>query len=436
MMRAMDGAPSDLDTLLASARAKAAAGKLDAAVAAWKRVAERDPGCVEAHAFLVPALLKRGDAAAAVRHGERAIAARPEDPALHHQLAGAHLALLKGPSAEKHLAAIVAEQPGAFTSLLHLARLLEVRGSMRDALVGYTRAIKTARARGFWHSEDATPPWLVTAVAHATRFSRDGRLAFFHDWLSPMVLKHGRDEMKRVAECLAMWLGEKPLVIADPRQKPSFLYFPGLPVSPVFRRESLSFAEAYEAQWEVIRDEMLAVLDDGREVQPFHFDVPEERRGALTRGAWDAYFFYDEGDRLDAHHAACPRTSAAIDALPLDRVRQHGPEMCFSVLRPGAHILPHRGVTNTRSVLHMGLVVPRDCALNLVGVEEVTWSEGRCWAFDDTYEHEAWNRSDTTRVVLLGDIWNPHLTLPERDAIADLVGTIGDFNRATAATPV
>jgi aspartate beta-hydroxylase len=432
MMRAMDG--PDLAELLASARAKTEAGKLDAAVAAWKRVAERDPACVEAHAFLGPALLKRGDAAAAVRHGERAIAARPEDPQLHHQLAGAHLALLKGPRAERELAAIVKELPGAFTSLLHLARLLDVRGAARDALVGYTRAIKTARARGFWHSEDATPPWLVTAVAHATRFSRDGRLAFFHDWMRPMEKQHGRAEMTRVAECLAMWLGEKPLVIADPRQKPSFLYFPGLPVSPVFRRETLPFAEAYEAQWETIRGEMLAVLEDGREVQPFHFDVPEERRDTLTRGAWDAYFFYDEGDRLEAHHAACPKTSAAIDALPLDRVRQHGPEMCFSVLRPGAHILPHRGVTNTRSVLHLGLVVPRDCALHLIGVEEVLWTEGRCWAFDDTYEHEAWNKSDVTRVVLLGDIWNPHLTRPERDAVADLVGTIGDFNRATAAT--
>ena len=431
MMRAMD-AP-DLDELLASARAKTAAGKLDAAVAAWKRVAERDPSCVEAHAFLGPALLRRGDAAAAVRHGERAIAARPEDPALHHQLAGAHLALLKGPNAEPQLAAILAELPGAFTSLLHLARLLEVRGQMRDALVGYTRAIKTARARGFWHSEDATPPWLVTAVAHATKTAREGKRALFHDWLAPMVLEHGRDEMKRVAACLAMWLGEQPLVIADPRQKPSFLYFPGLPVSPVFRGDTLPFAAAYEAQWEAIRDEMLAVLDDGAEIQPFHYDVPEERRGALTRGTWDAYFFYDEGERLAAHHAACPRTSAAIDALPLDRVRQHGPEMCFSVLRPGAHILPHRGVTNTRSVLHLGLVVPRDCALDIVGVEALTWEPGRCWAFDDTYEHQAWNRSDETRVVLLGDIWNPHLTLPERDAIADLVGLIGDFNRATAA---
>jgi len=30
--------------------------------------------------------------------------------------------------------------------------------------------------------------------------------------------------------------------------------------------------------------------------------------------------------------------------------------------------------------------------------------------FDDTYEHEAWNRSGETRVVLILDCWNPYLT--------------------------
>jgi aspartate beta-hydroxylase len=110
--------------------------------------------------------------------------------------------------------------------------------------------------------------------------------------------------------------------------------------------------------------------------------------------------------------------------------------VCFSVLRPGAHILKHRGVTNTRAVLHLGLDIPPGCALHLVGVQELTWEPGRCWAFDDTYEHEAWNRSDRTRVVLLGDIWNPHLTPPERAAIAQLVPLIGDLQKETAPTSI
>jgi aspartate beta-hydroxylase len=83
-------------------------------------------------------------------------------------------------------------------------------------------------------------------------------------------------------------------------------------------------------------------------------------------------------------------------------------------------------------VVHLGLRIPEGCALHLIGVEEVGWQEGRCFAFDDTFEHEAWNRSGETRVILLGDIWNPHLRAPEREVLAELIPAIGDFNRATA----
>jgi len=47
--------------------------------------------------------------------------------------------------------------------------------------------------------------------------------------------------------------------------------------------------------------------------------------------------------------------------------------------------------------------------------------------FDDTYEHQAWNRSPEVRVVLIADIWNPHLTDAETAAITDVIGKIGDM---------
>ena len=103
--------------------------------------------------------------------------------------------------------------------------------------------------------------------------------------------------------------------------------------------------------------------------------------------------------------------------------------MCFSLLTPGSHILPHHGVTNTRVVTHLALIVPEDCALVVAG-EARAWQEGRCFSFDDTYEHEAWNRSGSLRVVLLMDAWNPYLSEAEREALTVLVGAIGDFNRA------
>jgi len=55
------------------------------------------------------------------------------------------------------------------------------------------------------------------------------------------------------------------------------------------------------------------------------------------------------------------------------------------------------------------------------------WQEGRLMMFDDTYQHEAWNRSSQPRIVLLMDCWNPHLTHIERIAVKHLVETITDF---------
>jgi aspartate beta-hydroxylase len=61
---------------------------------------------------------------------------------------------------------------------------------------------------------------------------------------------------------------------------------------------------------------------------------------------------------------------------------------------------------------------------------EHAWEEGRCVTFDDTFLHEAWNRSDETRVVLIVDTWHPDLLEPEQIALRSLVEAIGDFNSA------
>jgi len=367
-----------------------------------------------------------------IRALELALHEQPGDVALHERLAEAHHRVLGLDDREAKLAAICRDLPFAFTSLLHLSALLEARGEHGGAVIGFLRAVRTAQARGFWQDETSTPPWLVRMVLHAMDVAHHGRIEVLHQTLEPMIARYGKDELARVSRSLEMYLGLAPTIYDDPRQRPTFLYVPGLPIAPIFPREVLPFADWYEAQTDAIAGELRAVHDSGG-VQPFHYDVPERNRGNLVAGgSWDAYFFYVDGEPVEANLAACPQVSAAFAQLPLDHVRDHGPEACFSIMRPGSHILPHRGVTNARAVLHLGLEVPPDCALNLTGVEQISWRVGKCFAFDDTYEHEAWNRSGTTRVILLADIWNPYLREAERAALAELVAMIGDLNRQTA----
>ena len=42
-----------------------------------------------------------------------------------------------------------------------------------------------------------------------------------------------------------------------------------------------------------------------------------------------------------------------------------------------------------------------------VGGETVGWAEGQTLVFDDTYQHEVWNDTDRTRVVLLVQFRRP-----------------------------
>lgn len=426
-----------IDTLLSQARTLAQSGHVDAAAAIFALLLQMQPTLIEAHVYLAGHALGRGDPAVAVAHCEQAVNVNQDDVELHRGLAVALSELMKSERAEIDLDAILSVQPYAYSSGLYRAHLQERRGDQRTAMIGYLRAIRTAQARGFWLDQDTTQPWLLDFVIHAMAVANTGRLQLFHEWLVPMQEQYGRDEMKRVAECLAMYLGQIPTIYADPRQKPGFLYFPGLPVAPIFDRKDLLFADWYEAQANAIREEILAIMSGPADIQPFHYQLTEEQRSGLTKGgSWDAYFLYKDGERFDVHHDACPVTSTVLAKLPLDHVRKHGPEVCFSLMRSGTHILPHRGVTNIRSVLHLGLTIPENCALNIVNVGTVKWQEGACFAFDDTYEHEAWNRSDSTRIILLGDIWNPYLTEAERAALAGLISLVGDFNTSTAGAPL
>ncbi len=254
--------------------------------------------------------------------------------------------------------------------------------------------------------------------------------------MEPLVERFGASELQRVARCLRVLLGEEPPTYPDPRQRPTFLLFPGLPTAPYFDRALFPWLPGLEERWPEVRaelDALLAADAAGRE-RVFTSDELERAnlRGLDRPPSWNGYYLWRHGQRREDNCAACPRTTAALEQVSLSHVREHGPEVLFSVFTPGTHLLPHRGVTNTRVVAHLPLIVPEDCALN-VGGEHHVWEEGRIVVFDDTYEHEAWNRSGRTRVVLIFDVWNPHLTAAERLAVAEIVAAAGDLRHAAEA---
>ena len=112
----------------------------------------------------------------------------------------------------------------------------------------------------------------------------------------------------------------------------------------------------------------------------------------------------------------CPETAKAIAALPLVDIEGLCPNAMFSALAPKTRIPPHHGETNARLVAHLPLIVPEKCVMR-VGYETREWKVGEVLILDDTIEHEAINDSDELRVVLIFDLWNPHLAPEEREMV-------------------
>jgi aspartate beta-hydroxylase len=410
-------------------------GRFAEAERAYAIVLEQSPNDIEALNVLGLAALREGRRERALELLTQAVAVDPNDALSHHHVARAHEAVGDILAATNAQQRAVQLRPELFVARLHFGALLERSGQQHQALLQFARALRDAQSKGRWTNPATTPEPLRPLVEHAVLAFRAGRRAVFFDLVAPLAQRYGRDAMSRVEQCLRIYLGEETPSYPDPRQRPTFLYFPDLPTSPYFDRAVFSWIDRFEALTADIRDELVALLrsDDGRE-RVFTTDELERAhlRGLSGKPSWDGYYFYRHGERREDNCAACPRTAQALDSVPLCRVREHAPESFFSVFTPGTHLLPHRGVTNTRVVAHLPLMVPESCALG-VGGEVHAWKEGRVVVFDDTYEHEAWNRSDRSRVVLIFDLWNPYLTEAERAAITDLVPAIGDFRKAIDA---
>ena len=188
-----------------------------------------------------------------------------------------------------------------------------------------------------------------------------------------------------------------------------------------FARDDFPWLDAIEMATAEIRAELTAVLiSDRAGLEPYIAypeGVPLDQWQELNRSRrWSAYFLWNQGVAELAHLARCPRTAAALQAAPRCEVAGHAPTAFFSILDAGTHIPPHTGVTNTRLTVHLPLIVPLECGFR-VGSETREWIPGKAWVFDDTIEHEAWNRSDSPRAVLIFDIWNPFLSEAERDFV-------------------
>ena len=159
------------------------------------------------------------------------------------------------------------------------------------------------------------------------------------------------------------------------------------------------------------------------EASPTRPGVNAGQQGMLNNPDWSAFYLWKNGRLVEENAARCPHTVKAMASVPLTQIANRSPSVLFSLLRPGAHIPPHNGLINTRLIAHLPLIVPGKCRLR-VGNDTREWVPGKVWLFDDTIEHEAWNDSNETRVILLFEVNRPDITAQEQRLVGEIFAAI------------
>lgn len=248
--------------------------------------------------------------------------------------------------------------------------------------------------------------------------------------------RYPAEQCQRIDTAFRYLTGDEQKRYSHPQQRPEYLLFPNMPARPWYEREEFDWVARVEAAYPEIKEEYVNLVREQAEFVPYIQPSREDMETITTPGGTDftsllnspewTAFHLNKAGRIEQNCARCPKTAAIMDSLPLAEAAAYMPEVFFSVLQPDAHIIPHHGQMNIRLTAHLGLIIPNGCSIR-AGDEIRSWAEGKILVFDDSFEHEAWNRGDSDRIVLIFEVWNPDLNEAEIEGLQHFFKTRHDW---------
>ncbi len=171
---------------------------------------------------------------------------------------------------------------------------------------------------------------------------------------------------------------------------------------PVYDPAAFPWVREIEAEWRTIRSELDHVLVMRDRMPAFH-EILDEVRTITTDQDWKTFWLAAIGMDCSENQRRCPETMRLLRRIPAMKTA------FFSILAPHKHIPAHRGAYNGVLRYHLGLIVPepREACRIRVADRVLHWGEGESVVFDDTFNHEVWNDTEGTRVVLFVDFARP-----------------------------
>lgn len=358
--------------------------------------------------------LRQGDFKAAAEAFERAVAADPHSGALLRNLASAHRGAGNDEAELAALSKALDLDRRDLVAWMRKAELHQRRGEQGEAFEAWNAALTLAQPLQPWSGP------MAEALERGQAFVADavGKMRIvIEERLGPVSAGLDDVETRRSRAFVDAALGQRRIYTNECHG----LCYPFLPADEFFDDKHFPWFAELSAATDAIRAELAELIKDpGEALRPYvrmEPGVGENKWSGLDNSLdWGAIFLWEYGEPNQPVLDRCPETARILASLPVSHIPGRAPSAFFSMLRPRTRIPPHTGVTNTRAIVHLPLVVPEGCGFR-VGGDVRPWVAGQPFAFDDTIEHEAWNDSDDLRTVLIFDVWNPHLTEREREVI-------------------
>ena len=161
-----------------------------------------------------------------------------------------------------------------------------------------------------------------------------------------------------------------------------------------------------EQSFAAIRDEYLSIRTALDRIPRYHeVDGLQRDLSASSAGSqsWRVFFLDAMGRKPRRNCSLCPVTRATLDRIPGLF------QAFFSILEGGKSIDSHSSPYWGYLRYHLALEVPRSEPQPKMRVHDqwITWTEGKGFLFDDTWEHELVNENRALRSVLIVDIARP-----------------------------
>nr|WP_248277580.1 aspartyl/asparaginyl beta-hydroxylase domain-containing protein [Brasilonema sp. UFV-L1] len=233
-----------------------------------------------------------------------------------------------------------------------------------------------------------------------------------------------KSNIHRFSKSLKFYLGLIDIKIDDwnTQQKPALFLYLDLPSKPWYEPDDYEVlkivknlleegAKDIKSEWLMSipnKSNFLTPVIDKIDYRSNYGNITDiELPAFYTKDEWLRVFLWIDGKFTQEARDFFPKTVNILSKL--ESFMDPFEEAVIFVLKPGSFLPPHHDGANTYIGCHLGLIIPENCGFR-VGSETRSWTEGKTLFFDQSIEHEVWNRSQKERVVLSLQLRHPELS--------------------------